>query len=193
MTQTVRKHSFGTLSQFDYSDIGLESQNDLRPFLLNNLFRQASFATYNQNVSSLRPLEYTKLASTTKLPVEIIYPIVKGFLIELVYFKRFLRKQTFSYSETAKLDELITFLNKVHKLAPVFDFKRARENARILKIKLQEMCFFPHFTTQIAIVVFVTDLNDKAHKKRIVQANLRLLCNCSAYSFHRTRNKLGLS
>ncbi|HEC38186.1 hypothetical protein LCGC14_1152460 [marine sediment metagenome] len=111
MTQTVRKHSFGTLSQFDYSDIGLESQNDLNPFLLNNLFRQASFATYNQNVSSLRPLEYTKLASTTKLPVKIIYPIVKGFLIELVYFKRFLRKHTFSYNETAKLDELITFLN----------------------------------------------------------------------------------
>ncbi|KKK77087.1 hypothetical protein LCGC14_2857120, partial [marine sediment metagenome] len=99
---------------------------------------------------------------------------------------------TFSYYETAQLDELIAFLNKVHKLAPVFDFKRAKENARILKIKLQEMCFFPHFTTQIAIVVFVTDLNDKAHKKRIVQANLRLLCNCSAYSFHRTRNKLGL-
>ncbi|KKL72628.1 hypothetical protein LCGC14_2083030, partial [marine sediment metagenome] len=147
MTQTVRKHNFGTLSQFDYSDIGLDSQNDLRPFLLNNLFRQASFATYNQNVSSVRPSEYTKLASTTKLPVKIIYPIVKGFLIELVYFKRFLRKHIFSYNETAKLDELITFLNKVHKLAPVFDFKRARENARILKIKLQEMCFFPHFTT----------------------------------------------
>ncbi len=192
MTQTVRKHNFGTLSKFDYSDIGLESQNDLRPFLLNNLFRQVSFATYNQNVSSLRPLEYNKLASTTKLPVKIIYPIVKGFLVELVYFKRFLRKHAFSYNETAELDELITFLNKVHKLAPVFDFKRAKENARILKIKLQEICFFPQFTTQLAIVVFVTDLNDKYHKKRIVQANLRLLCNCSPYSFHRTRNKLGL-
>ncbi|KKL93004.1 hypothetical protein LCGC14_1879060, partial [marine sediment metagenome] len=154
MTQTVRKHNFGALSQFDYSDIGLKSQNDLRPFLLNKLFRQFSFATYNQNVSSLRPLEYTKLALVTKLPVKIIYPIIKGFLIELVYFKRFLRKHTFSFDETAKLDKLITFLNKVHKLAPVFDFKRARENARILKIKLQEMCFFPHFTTQIAIVVF---------------------------------------
>ncbi|KKK52925.1 hypothetical protein LCGC14_3100000 [marine sediment metagenome] len=192
MTQTVRKHNFGTLSKFDYSDIGLESQNDLRPFLLNNLFRQVSFATYNQNVSSVRPLGYIRLASATKLPVKIIYPIVKGFLIELVYFKRFIRKHTFSYYETAQLDELIAFLNKVHKLAPVFDFKRAKENTRILKIKLQEMCFFPHFTTQIAIVVFVTDLNDKDHKKRIVQANLRLLCNCSAYSFHLTRNKLGL-
>lgn len=46
--------------------------------------------------------------------------------------------------------------------------------------------------TNIAIIVFVTDKNDKIHSKRIIQANLRLLCDCSAYSFHRTHNKLGL-
>ena len=192
MTQTVRKHNFGTLSKFDYSDLGLESQNDLRPFLLNNLFRQFSFATYNQKVSALRPIEYIRLTSVTKVPVKIIYPIVKGFLVELVYFKRFLKEHTFTYDQTANLDELQTYLHKIHWLAPVFDFKRAKENARILKIKLQDLCFFPQFTTQIAIVVFVTDLNDKEHEKRIVQANLRLLCDCSAYSFHRTRKKLGL-
>ncbi|KKM76339.1 hypothetical protein LCGC14_1381080, partial [marine sediment metagenome] len=90
MTQTVRKYSFGTLSKFDYSDLGLDSEKDLRPFLLNNLFRQFSFATYNQKVSALRPIEYIRLASVTKVPVKIIYPIVKGFLVELVYFKRFL-------------------------------------------------------------------------------------------------------
>ncbi|KKL94758.1 hypothetical protein LCGC14_1861430, partial [marine sediment metagenome] len=127
-----------------------------------------------------------------KVPVKIIYPIVKGFLVELVYFKRFLKEHTFTYDQTANLDELQTYLHKIHWLAPVFDFKRAKENARILKIKLQDLCFFPQFTTQIAIVVFVTDLNDKEHEKRIVQANLRLLCDCSAYSFHRTRKKLGL-
>ena len=192
MTQTVRKHNFGALSKFDYSNLGLDSQKDLRPFLLNNLFRQFSFATYNQKVSSLRPNEYIRLASVTKVPVKIIYPIVKGFLVELVYSKRFLRKHTFSYDQTARLVELQTYLQKIHRLAPVFDFKRAKENARILKIKLQDLCFFPQFTTQIAIVVFVTDLNDKKHEKRIVQANLRLLCDCSAYSFHRTRKKLGL-
>ncbi|KKL12750.1 hypothetical protein LCGC14_2532640 [marine sediment metagenome] len=192
MTQSVRKNNLGTISQFDYSNIGVKSQKGLRPFLLNYLFRQFSFATHNQKVNSLRSSEYIKLASVTKVPVKIINPIVKGFLVELVYFRRFLREHTFSYKETARLVKLVSFLAKIHKLAPVFDFERAKENAQILKMKLQDLCFFPQFTTQIAIVVYVTDLRDKIYSKRIVQANLRLLCDCSAYSFHRTRKKLGL-
>ena len=192
LTQAVRKFSIEALSQVNFSDFGLNSIKDLRPFLLTNLFRRSSFATYNQNVRALLPIEYTRMASNTKIPVKIIYPIIKQFLVELVYFRRDLRKHTFSYDQTTKLNKLIVYLLKIHQLAPVFDFDRAKENARILKIKLQNLCFFPQFMTQIAIVVFVTDLNDKKHDKRIIQANLRLLCDCSAYSFHRTRNKLGL-
>ena len=192
MTQSTRKYSLGVLSQFDFSDLGLNSQDDLRPFLLNNLFRLVSFTTYKQKVSSLNPMGYTKLASATKVPVKLIYPVIKGFLVDLVYFKRFYKTHTFSFAETSQLGELLTFLGKVHKLAPVFDLSRAKENAKILKVKLQEMCFFPHFTTQVAIIVFVTDINDKFHKKKLIRENVRLLCDCSAYSFHRTRKKLGL-
>ncbi len=187
-----KRTRFEFLSKIEYSRLGLDSRTDLKPFLINCLVRQFSFATYNQNVRTLLPIEYTRLASVTKLPVKIIYPIVKGFLVELVYFRRFLRAYTFSYDHTARLNKLRIYLHKIHRLAPIFNFKRAKENARILKIKLRELCFFPQITTQIAIVVFITDLNDKKHEKRIVQANLRLLCDCSAYSFHRTRKKLGL-
>ena len=96
MTQIVRKYSsLEALSQFDYSSLGFESEKDLKHFLINTLVRQFSFATYNQNVSTLRPIEYTKLASVTKLPVKILYPVVKRFLVELVYFRRFLRTHNF--------------------------------------------------------------------------------------------------
>ncbi len=46
--------------------------------------------------------------------------------------------------------------------------------------------------TKIAIVIYVTDLKDPQVEKPIKQTNIRALCGCSAYAFHRTRNKLGL-
>jgi hypothetical protein len=87
---------------------------------------------------------------------------------------------------------LIIYLRKLHRLAPIFDFPRAKENARILKHKLDVRCFMPQFTTQLAIVLYVTDLNDLSMETVVKQSNLRILCNCSAYAFHRTRNRLGL-
>jgi hypothetical protein len=50
--------------------------------------------------------------------------------------------------------------------------------------------------TQVAIVIFITDLLDTTANrilKKIIQTNLRALCCCSAYAFHRTRNKIGLT
>ena len=38
-----------------------------------------------------------------------------------------------------------------------------------------------------------TDLLDKNKPQKIIQSNLRALCCCSAYAFHRTRNKIGLT
>jgi hypothetical protein len=84
------------------------------------------------------------------------------------------------------------YLHKFSRFAPVFDFHRAKQNACILEMKLNRICFWPQFMTQIAIVIYVTDLNDSRFEKKIKQTNLRALCGCSAYAFHRSRNKLGL-
>ena len=84
------------------------------------------------------------------------------------------------------------YLHKFRRFAPVFDYHRAKQNARILQAKLHQICFWPQFMTQIAIVIYVTDLNNPQSEKKIKQTNIRALCGCSAYAFHRTRNKIGL-
>jgi len=47
--------------------------------------------------------------------------------------------------------------------------------------------------TQIAVTIFIRDILDKGKTQKIIQANIRTLCSCSAYTFHRTRNKVGLT
>ena len=74
----------------------------------------------------------------------------------------------------------------------ILSLKEVKGIGSVLEKKLTDMCFWPQFMTQLAIVIYVTDLNDSHFKKKIKQTNLRALSGCSAYAFHRTRNKLGL-
>ncbi len=188
MTQIVKK---------DYSWIAPlttigRSQQVVEKIVLNYLFREVCFVSHPQNIRALTSQEYKEIAKSIDLPVNLIHSVISKFLVNLVYFRRFLRSYSFTYRYTKSLRKLQIYLHKLHRFAPIFDYPRAKENARILKNNLEKHCFLPHFTTQLAVVVFVTDLNDKEHEKKIIQTNLRVFCNCSAYAFHRTRNKLGL-
>jgi hypothetical protein len=119
--------------------------------------------------------------------------LMSKILGELKYIREFFKKNSISYTPFNRLRKMKIYLHKLRRLAPVFDFQRAKQNAQILEKKLNLLCFWPQFMTQIAIVIFVTDLNDSHFKKKIKQTNIRALCDCSAYAFHRTRNKLGLT
>ena len=120
---------------------------------------------------------------------------ISKFLVGLVRFKRFLNSNLLNYSIENQSKKVLIYLHKIHRLAPVFDYKRAKRNAQILKIKLESLFFWPSLTSQIAIIIFITDLLDKKNKDkpRLIQVNIRSLCDCSAYAFHRTRNKIGLT
>ncbi|TKJ18045.1 MAG: hypothetical protein CEE43_19015 [Promethearchaeota archaeon Loki_b32] len=88
------------------------------------------------------------------------------------------------------------YIQFFHRLAPIFDLKRAKENAKILQEKLRRLCICPQVMTQVAVIIFITDLLDNTlfrKYQKIIQSNVRVLCNCSAYAFHRTRNKIGLT
>lgn len=169
-----------------------KSQHEVEKIVLNYLFREICFVSHPQKIRALTSREYKDLADNTKLPVDLIHSVISKFLVNLVYFRKFLRSYSFTYGYTRSLRKLQIYLHKLHRFAPIFDYPRAKENARILKNNLDRKCFLPHFTTQLAVVLFVTDLNDNEREKRIIQTNLRIFCNCSAYAFHRTRNKLGL-
>jgi hypothetical protein len=170
----------------------LEFRRDVRNTVLNCLFRDYSFFTPLQEVRELPPIELRGIAGTTKIPVKIVDSVVSKFLIELKHYREFFKNNSVSYTPISHLRKMNIYLHKFNRLAPVFDFHRAKQNTRILEIKLNQICFWPQFMTQIAIVIYVTDLNDPKFEKKIKQTNLRALCGCSAYAFHRTRNKIGL-
>jgi len=169
-----------------------EFRHEVRNTVLNCLFRDYSFFTPLQEIRELPPIELRRIAGTTKIPVNVVNSIVNKFLIELKHIREFFKSYSVSYTPFSHLRKMYIYLHKFSRLAPVFEFRRAKQNARILETKLNHLCFWPQFMTQIAIVIYVTDLNDLHFEKKIKQTNIRALCDCSAYAFHRTRNKLGL-
>lgn len=165
----------------------------LRLRLLNCLFRYLSFIDGNENLRRISDIECKVLSSRTKIPVYKVRKILDKFLDDLTHFKEFLRSGLLTYSISDQARKVKIYLHKVHRLAPVFDYKRARENARRLKSKLDQIFFWPQVMTQVAVVIFITDFLDKRwNDNKLLQTNLRTLCDCSAYAFHRTRNKIGL-
>jgi hypothetical protein len=188
MTQIVKKDYPWLAPELSSRKISPKAEK----IVLNTLFREYCFVSPPQKIRALTALEYNNIATITGLPITLVNSIISKFLVNLIYFRRFLRSYQFTYVYTKSLRKLRLYIHKFHRLAPIFDYSRAKENAKILKNLLDHHCFMPQFTTQLAIVIFVTDVNDKDFVNKIIQTNLRFLCNCSAYAFHRTRNRLGL-
>ena len=205
MTQIVKRQQIEGEKSTDEVraaiQISLSFRNDsqfrkkVRHLVLDNVFRTISFITRKEKIKALTKVDYAKIHHDTGIPIIIIHKIVSTFLVELVRFKKFLNSDLLSYSIEDQSKKVLIYLHKIHRLAPVFDFKRAKTNAQILKSKLESLFFWPSLTSQIAVIIYVTDLLDKNNKDkpRLIQGNLRSLCDCSAYAFHRTRNKIGLT
>ncbi|MFX0040174.1 MAG: hypothetical protein ACFFCY_05105 [Promethearchaeota archaeon] len=193
MTQTLKKEIYEAENIDDYYNKYYKSQNKLKPIILNYLFRNISFVTTREKVRAITFLEYKEISEGLNIPIKLIHKIISEYLIKLLNFKKFLNKNPnlLHFKEQKPITNL--FLHKYYHLAPVFDYKRAKKNLKILQLKLAKLFFWPQLMTQIAIIIFVTDLFDKKKSQKIIQSNLRALCNCSAYAFHRTRNKLGLT
>jgi len=190
MTQVEKKYYVNRAPIVDRTIF--EFRREVRNTILNCLFRYYSFFTPLQKVKELPLIELRGIAGTTKIPVKVVNSVVNKFLIELKLIREFFKNNSVSYTPFSHLRKMCIYLHKFNRLAPVFDFRRAKQNARILETKLNHLCFWPQFMTQVAVVLYVTDLNDSQFEKKIKQTNLRALCGCSAYAFHRTRNKLGL-
>ncbi|GAH42070.1 unnamed protein product [marine sediment metagenome] len=169
-----------------------EFRRDVRNTVLNTLFRDYSFFTPDQKLRKLPIIELRAIAGVTRIPVKIVDAVVCKILADLGHSREFYKTNSVSYTPFSHLRKMKIYLHKFNRLAPVFNFQRAKHNARILEKKLNHLCFWPKFMTQIAIVIYVTDLKDPQVEKPIKQTNIRALCGCSAYAFHRTRNKLGL-
>ncbi len=193
MTQSLQKHE---LVNREAVREQINSPLILRSYkvpVLDFLFRNITFTTAKENIRTLTLLEYWSIGEALGLPIMIIHKIISKFLVELIHFRRFLSLGNHNLGVKRSSRKIQIYLHKIHKIAPVFDYKRACRNSDILKRKLNLLFFWPRITTQIAIIIFATDMLDKHKTTPIIQSNLRSLCSCSAYAFHRTRNKIGLN
>jgi len=193
MAQTIKKQYIDVRDSSDYYNKFYKSQNGLKPIVLNYLFRNIAFVTNQEKIRALANTDYEAITKNTNIPIKLIHKFISSFLIDLLRFKKFIRKNPQILNSKKKNRKVRIYLHKFFRIAPIFDYKRARENARILKLKLDKLFFWPQIMTQIAIIIFITDLLDKNNSQKIIQTNIRALCDCSAYAFHRTRNKIGLT
>ena len=163
--------------------------------VINYILRNFSICdSQNRVISSLENYEYRELYEFVSASSSDLREFVEKFLRKVIDFQKFLRtcKFTSRHSPKGRYRFVRLYLHKLYRIAPVFDYERAKQNLEILHTHLDTRQFWPQFTTQIAVVIYVTDKNDKNRKypKKLLQKNIRVLCSCSAYAFHRTRKKM---
>ena len=193
MTQTVKRQDFEAYDISDYYNKFYKNKGKIKQIVLNYLFRNIKFLTRREKLRAITVSEYEQISKAISIPKILVHKFISKFLLDLIYFKLFLNKHPINLGIKEQPRDIGVYLHKIYHLAPIFDYNRAKENAKVLKIKLNHLFFWPRVMTQIAIIIFVTDLLDKSKPEKIIQANLRTLCSCSAYAFHRTRNKIGLT
>ena len=193
----------GTVNQAVTLVRGTDYQNGLlesfsaKKEILDYFFRCESLLDNNGKVVTLNYFLVENIAKETQISHNLVLKAMGQFLERVAYFKQFLESGLIAWAPGKQqlLRKVRVYLHKVHKLAPVFDYDRAKKNLELLHVLLGRKFFWPHVPTQLALVIFVTDRNDPdlANNNYILQKNLRALCSCSAYSFHMARNKLGIN
>jgi len=202
MTQAIKERESEIKEIIESYDSKLENFNDrhrnnkLNNIILNYLFRNISFINNNNKlIKNYNPSEYLKISSKTHVSTLIIKETIENFLINLKNFKRFLKNCKIQHDPKNLNRKIRIYLHKINCIAPVFNYNRARKNLEILQSLLAKKNFWPTMSTQIAVVIYITDKNDERYpeNEKILQKNIRTLCNSSAYAFHRTRNILNIS
>jgi len=193
MTQTLKKQDINIESGSDYYTKFYKEPNEVREIILNYLFRNISFSTRREKIRAVTINENKHISEDTGIPEFLVHRFISKCLVDIVVFKNFLRRNPTVLNFKDKLLMIKILLRKIYRLVPIFDLRRAIENARRLQERLGRLYFWPQVMTRVAVIIFITDLLDTQKDMRVIQSNLRVLCSCSAYAFHRTRNKIGLT
>jgi len=180
--------------EFPAENISIFLKKEIKSVILNNLLRNYSITSNNEIKDSLKKIEYEKIATEINYPLKIIENFVNNFLVDVKNFNSFYENYRIKWQYTInRLNIRVRIvLYKIFRICPVFNYRRARHNLGILHTLLEKRSFWPRIGTQLAVVIYITDKNDKSikNRNRILQKNIRAICNCSAYAFHRTRNLL---
>ena len=168
-----------------------------RKAIINFLFRYGSLLDNKNKIRAPNSLNLVLISEATHTSRSVVLYVLNSFIRELKDFHDLLTTRYENWTPGRKhiYDKLSLFLKRVHITAPIFDYERAKKNLVALHNLLTINYYWPHITTQLALLIFVTDRNDPniTDKSYILQKNLRMLCTCSAYAFHCARNRLNIS
>ncbi|MHA2289328.1 MAG: hypothetical protein ACXABG_11140 [Promethearchaeota archaeon] len=176
----------------DDNDRGLNQK-----VIINLLFRYESLIDEDNKIRTPHSLNLDKIAKKANTAKGVVLYVLNNFFRELNTFHDFLstRYENWRPGKSHIIEKLNLYLENLHITAPVFNYERAKKNIDVLYYLLSKSFYWPHITTQLALLIFVTDRNDPDvnGKAYILQKNLRMLCCCSAYAFHCARNRLSIS
>ena len=131
----------------------------------------------------------TELGDERSDKSDLVEGILSLFLQEVVYLLRSMRTCKIRIGKSNIERKVRIYLHKLHRIVPIFNYHRARTNLKILHRLFYQKNYWPSFSTQLALVIYITDKLVYI-KKPILQKNIRTICNCSAYAFHRAKNRL---
>lgn len=158
--------------------------------ILNKLLRSYSVQGPNNSIIKLSEEQLKTLSNQLKFSYEIIELVINRFLTQLSHFKKFMKNCEIRIGSMKLHKKVRIYLHKIHRIAPFFDYKRARINLSSLHQLFFQKNFWPSLSTQLTLLIYITDKLDKRFGKKILQKNIYFICNCSAYAFHRTKNRL---
>ncbi|TXT65412.1 MAG: hypothetical protein BAJALOKI1v1_430003 [Promethearchaeota archaeon] len=168
---------------------------EIRYVIINEVFRNYSICSPRGSLKTLLQLPYDKVMEISEkmaFSQTLSLAVINKTLNDVYYFSRFFKSYKFPWEhEKASLyKKLKLYLHKIHKIAPIFDYQRAKINLKTLHKFFDKSTFWPTISTQLAMTLYITDLKDSYFVEKLILENVRALTYCSAYAFYRTKNKL---
>ena len=173
------------------------SYGKIKELVLNYLLRYERIVDKEGQLVDLNPILLVRLIAETVATRSQIIAIYTNFLYRLRGIRWAFESKHIHWGHTnsGQFRTVRIYLHKLHHIAPVFSYSRALHNLRVLHTLLDRVSYYPTLSTQLALVIFVTDRNNANSKSKppIHQYNLRALCYSSAYAFHHARNRLQIN
>ena len=165
-----------------------------RVSIIQNLLRKISISGYlneREFIDSLPNFKYERISDKLGIPISFVRAVTESFLYDIRTLRGLYDTFPIKWNPDLKilLRSMRVYLHKICRLTQSFNYKRARTNLELLHQALQKINRWPQVSTQLSIILYITDLKSEETEK-VLQKNIRALTGCSAYAFHRLRNIL---
>ena len=168
--------------------------HNLKRKILSRLFRMKSILKGGNSLEIKNSISQEVIRNITReeiIPENLINTLITQYLLHIRAFSRFMGSCiiTRGYSPGAKFRKARVYLHKIHKIAPVFNYTRAKFNLRSIQTFFHRTTIWPRISTRLALTIYITDKKVFPNKP-LQPSNIRALTHCSAYAFYHNKKVL---